>query len=151
MPRPYVLDSNFFLQASKMHYPIDVTPGFWAKVSQLTIEGKIISIDKVKNELYTNPDTLTHWIDNNLPDDFFKDTSTVLSTYSKVCAWAVSRTSHYTQGALNKFLEVDEADAWLVAYGAAMGSLLLPMKLVILSENQPSKSQMPVIRSVFPT
>ena len=121
MSQPYVLDSNFFLQASKMHYPIDIAPGFWEKVSQLAADGKIISIDKVKAELFTNPDSLTQWIDDNLPADFFKETDTqiVLTTYGHVCAWAASRSAHYSPGALATFLEADEADAWLVCYAAA--------------------------------
>lgn len=121
MPHPYLVDSNFFLQAWKMHYPNDVIPGFWIKVSELANAGKIISIDKVKDELYTNPDSLTNWMDNHLPGSFFKDTSTVITAYGRICAWATSRSSHYTSGALAKFLEADEADAWLVAYGVEMG------------------------------
>jgi hypothetical protein len=44
----YVLDSNFFIQAHRFHYPIDVAAGFWNKVRQLAEEGRVISIDKVK-------------------------------------------------------------------------------------------------------
>ena len=124
-PRPYVVDSNFFLQAHKMHYPIDVTPGFWAKVSDLATQGRIISIDKVHDELYTNPDTLTNWMDNNLPSNFFKDTNTVLAEYSRICAWAVSKSNHYKPGALVTFLQADEADAFLVAYALAHGLTLI--------------------------
>jgi len=58
--------------------------------SALANHGRIISIDKVHGELYTNPDTLTTWMDNNLPADFFKDTNTVLAEYGSVCGWAVS-------------------------------------------------------------
>jgi hypothetical protein len=116
---PYVVDSNFFLQAYKMHYPIDVTPGFWIKVSDLANQGRIISIDKVHDELYTNPDPLTNWMNQNLPTDFFKDTNSVLSEYSQVCAWASSRSTHYKAAALNTFLQADEADAFLVSYALA--------------------------------
>ena len=44
----YVVDSNFFIQAHRAHYPLDVAVSFWAKVKQLAYEGKIISIDNVK-------------------------------------------------------------------------------------------------------
>lgn len=57
----YVLDSNFFIEAHRSHYPIDVAAGFWNKVRQLAEEGKIISIDKVKNELYDKNDALEEW------------------------------------------------------------------------------------------
>ena len=113
----YVLDSNFFIQAHRAYYPMDVAPGFWAKVRQLSEEGKVISIDKVKKELYDKNDELEEWCRNNLPADFFKDTSgLVLTTYPQVTRWAMSRRDHYNQGAVNKFLDADEADAFLIAY-----------------------------------
>lgn len=112
----YVLDSNFFIQAHRFHYPIDVAAGFWNKVRQLAEEGRVISIDKVKNELYDKNDALEHWCRNNLPEDFFKDTSIVMAAYAQVTAWAMSRSGHYLPNALNVFLDADEADAFLVAY-----------------------------------
>jgi hypothetical protein len=124
-PIPYVVDANFFLQAHKVHYPMDVIPGFWSKVSSLANQGRIISIDKVHDELYTNPDVLSAWIDENCPADFFKDTNPILAEYGCVCAWAASRSGHYTPRALHTFLDADEADAFLVAYGLAHGLTLI--------------------------
>ncbi len=115
----YVLDSNFFIQAHRFHYPIDVAYGFWNKVRQLAEQEKIISIDKVKNELYDKNDALEAWCVGNLPEDFFKDTSHVMAAYGQVSAWAISRSSHYLPNALNEFLDADEADAFLVAYTLA--------------------------------
>ena len=54
----YVLDSNFFIQAHRVSYPLDIAFSFWNKVKQLADEGRIISIDKVKNELYDKNDAL---------------------------------------------------------------------------------------------
>ena len=112
----YVLDSNFFIQAHRVHYPIDVAAGFWNKVKQLAIQGKVISIDKVKKELYNKNDVLETWCKSNLPEDFFKDTSVVTEAYARVVNWAVSKNHHYLPRALAEFLDADEADAFLVAY-----------------------------------
>lgn len=112
----YVLDSNFFIQAHRVHYPIDVAAGFWNKVRQLAEQGKIISIDKVRKELYDHNDALEDWCRNNLPDDFFKDTSVVMNAYAQVTGWAMSKSGHYLTKALEEFLDADEADAFLVAY-----------------------------------
>jgi hypothetical protein len=112
----YVVDSNFFIQAHRDTYPLDVAFSFWNKVKQLAVEGKIISIDKVKNEIFDKNDALESWCKQNLPDDFFKDTSTILNEYQKVTAWAFSKNSHYSQNAVNEFLTADEADAFIVAY-----------------------------------
>jgi hypothetical protein len=100
----------------RFHYPIDVAAGFWNKVQQLAEQGRVISIDKVKKELYDKNDALEDWCRNNLPEDFFKDTSIVMTAYAQVTAWAISRSGHYLPHALNEFLDADEADAFLVAY-----------------------------------
>ena len=115
----YILDSNSFIQAHRASYPLDVVFSFWNKVKQLANEGKIISIDKVKNELYDKNDALEEWCKANLPEDFFKDSSQVMATYGQVSAWAISKSGHYMQNALNEFLDADEADAFIVAYALA--------------------------------
>ena len=112
----YVVDSNFFIQAHRANYPLDVATSFWSKVIQLAEEGKIVSIDKVKNEIFKNEDDLKQWCEINLPDNFFKDTSTIIPQYSQVATWAVSKSGHYLPNALAEFLDADEADAWLIAH-----------------------------------
>jgi hypothetical protein len=118
----YIVDSNFFIQAHRDTYPLDVAVSFWNKVKQLALDGKIISIDKVKAEIYDKNDALETWCKNNLPDDFFKDTSEVIDTkYREVIRWAYSKRSHYLEKALNEFLDAEEADAFIVAY--ALGDM----------------------------
>jgi hypothetical protein len=114
--RVYIVDSNFFIQAHRDTYPLDIAFSFWNKVKQLAFDGKIISIDKVKDEIYDKNDALEFWCKNNLPDDFFKDSSEVINEYKQVTLWAFSRGSHYSQNAINEFLDADEADAFIVAY-----------------------------------
>ena len=115
----YVLDSNFFIQAHRESYPLDIAFSFWNKVKQLADEGKIISIDKVKNEIYDKNDALEAWCKAYLPEDFFKDSSQVMAAYKQVSAWAISKSLHYMAKALNEFLNADEADAFIVAYALA--------------------------------
>lgn len=74
----YVVDSNFFIQAHRTNYPFDVAISFWNKIIELAENGIIISIDKVKNEIFKNDDELKQWCEINLPDDFFKDTTTII-------------------------------------------------------------------------
>lgn len=112
----YVVDSNFFIQAHRGNYPLDVAISFWDKVKQLAEQQKIISIDKVKKEIYDHQDDLRTWCENNLPADFFKDTTSVVTSYSQVVIWANSRRGHYFSTAIAEFLDADEADAWLVSY-----------------------------------
>lgn len=112
----FLIDSNFFIQAHRVNYPLDVVPSFWNKISTLANAGKIISIDKVRNEIYQNEDDLKVWCQANLPSDFFKDTTSVISEYGTIASWASSMAHHYKPSALAEFLHADEADAYLIAY-----------------------------------
>ncbi|PKP12408.1 MAG: DUF4411 domain-containing protein [Bacteroidetes bacterium HGW-Bacteroidetes-3] len=112
----YVVDSNFFIQAHRVIYPLDVAISFWVRVKQLAENGNIVSIDKVKNEIYQNDDDLKTWCQNNLPVDFFKDSTDVISEYTAVVAWTMSKNGHYQQRAVDEFMDANEADAWIVAY-----------------------------------
>lgn len=139
----YVVDSNFFIQAHRVSYPLDVAFGFWNKVKQLAIEEKIISIDKVKQEIYKNEDALKQWCEDNLPMDFFKDTIQALDAYGLVAAWSVSRNAHYLQNALAEFLNADEADAWLVAYALADSKNRIIITHEISEPNRRNKIKIP--------
>jgi hypothetical protein len=112
----YIADTNFFVQAHRLHYPFDVVPGFWSKLIDLSNRGIVQSIDKVKSELSQSPDELNTWINSQLPSSFFRNTSTILAEYVQICTW-VSSNRQYTTAAINEFLDLDEADAWLCAYG----------------------------------
>jgi len=112
----YVVDSNFFIQAHRATYPLDVAISFWGKIKQLAETGKIISIDKVRHEIFDHQDRLKEWCESNLPRDFFKDTQSVLANYSRVVNWATARKPGYKPTALATFMDANVADAWLVAY-----------------------------------
>lgn len=118
----YLVDSNFFIQAHRATYPMDVVPGFWTTVKRLADNGDIISIDKVKKEIYSQNDALTSWCKANLSDTFYQETSTVMREYGTVSNWANSKSSHYLPNAINEFLAADEADAYLVAFALADAS-----------------------------
>jgi len=119
---PFIVDTNFFIQAHRMNYPLDVAINFWEKTKKLFHERKVISIDMVKNEIFKNDDELKRWIEVNLLDEFFKSTKTdiVDKEYKKVIAWAISKSNHYTKKAIDEFCEYENADAWLIAYALSI-------------------------------
>lgn len=139
----YVLDSNFFIQAHRVSYPLDIAFSFWNKVKQLAEQGRIISIDKVKNELYEKNDALEAWCKANLPEDFFKDSSHVMSAYGQVSTWEISRNEHYLPNALNEFLDADEADAFLIAYALADKTNRIIVTHELSNLNKKNKIKMP--------
>lgn len=123
----YVLDTNVFIQAHRSRYPLDVATSFWNALKQLAHDGKVISIDKVKDEIDRNEDELKDWIDANIPENFFKSTSEqeVLDEYGLMAPWAMSKADHYQQKAIDEFLDYEKADAWLIAYCKSKGDLLV--------------------------
>jgi hypothetical protein len=145
----YVVDSNFFIQAHRDSYPLDIAFSFWNKVKQLAYENKIISIDKVQKEIYDKNDALKSWCLANLSDDFFKDTSGVMNQYSQVSSWAASRNSHYSQNAINEFLDADEADAFLIAYVLADTNNRTLVTQETSEPNRKSKIKIPEPSNVF--
>ncbi len=121
----YLVDANFFIQAHRVIYPLDVALSFWNKVKELAHKGNIISIDKVKNEIYQNEDDLRDWCVTNLPDDFFYDSSATLTEYRAIVNWANSMSHHYKSSALEEFLDEAESDAWLIAFSLNQGIPLI--------------------------
>ncbi|WP_250633056.1 DUF4411 family protein [Rhodoflexus caldus] len=141
----YVLDSNFFIQAYRIYYPPDVAVNFWLKIRELASQGRIISIDKVRDELYQGNDALKDWCKNNLPTDFFRatDVPEVLAAYRSVIGWAISRNSHYVPNAINEFLEATEADAFLTAYCLAAADSRILVTQEISEPNRKNKVKIP--------
>ena len=113
----YVVDSNFFIQAHRATYPLDVATSFWSKVRHLAEAGTIISIDKVKKELFDKNDDLEEWCVNNLPADFFKDSSSALQEYGRISSWATSKSDHYLPNAINEFwMLMRQTLSWWLMY-----------------------------------
>lgn len=112
----FLVDTNFFIQAHRAIYPLDVATSFWLKVKELAENGNIISIDKVKDEIYQNEDDLKDWCLSNLPTNFFYNSNLAITEYRGVVGWANSKSDHYKASALAEFLNTSEADAWLVAF-----------------------------------
>ncbi len=121
----FLVDTNFFIQAHRAIYPLDVAQSFWTKVQELAENEIIISIDKVKDEIYKNEDDLKAWCQSNLPTNFFHNSDIALSEYAEIAVWANSLSHHYKASALAEFLNTSEADAWLVAYALKRGIPLI--------------------------
>lgn len=114
----FLLDTSFFTQSHRERYPLDVAKTFWNKVKMMADNHKIISIDKVKKEIYSGKeDEIKQWCIKNLPEKFFLDTETqdIISHYRKVINWANSMRSQYTDKAIEEFSEYENADAWLIS------------------------------------
>lgn len=138
----YVLDTNLFIQAHRVSYPLDVVTSFWKKINVLAEREQIISVDKVKDEIDRNEDELKRWIDANLPPHFFKETKSedIIEKYAHLAPWAESKADHYQRGAIDEFLEFKNADAWLVAYCMVTGDMLVTQEV----SNPDQKNKIPL-------
>lgn len=145
----YVVDTNFFIQAHRSSYPLDIAQSFWRKVKELADDEKIISIDKVRDEIFENEDELTEWVNNNIPGLFFKDTrdETIIAEYRKVAQWAESRSDHYYRRAIDEFLEYDKADTWLIAYCMATGDEIVTQE--VSDSNRKNRIKIPDVCNDF--
>jgi hypothetical protein len=141
----YVVDANFFIQSHRSTYPLDVVVSFWAKLQVLAASGILVSIDKVKGEIYGQGDTLEQWCRHHLPSDFFKDTDTsaVLAGYRQAVDWVNTMRHHYHASAVQEFLDSNEADPFLAAYVHADKEHLTLVTQEVSNPNRKNKVQLP--------
>lgn len=119
MSKVYVIDANIFISAHREKFPLDVVPSFWAKIKSLAEAGKLISLDKVKEEIYRMEDELAGWCKEHLPDEFWYASESAAGEYAGLARWAYGQTRIYNPEAIAEFLEGDNADAFLIAYAMA--------------------------------
>ncbi|HOB44367.1 MAG TPA: DUF4411 family protein [Bacillota bacterium] len=59
--RVYVLDANVFIQAATQYYAFDRVPSFWEGLIWHADNGRVHSIDRVRDELKKGNDDLWSW------------------------------------------------------------------------------------------
>ena len=109
----YLLDANIFIQAKNLHYGFDFCPAFWDWLTKQNQEGKVFSIEQVKNEINAGNDELSDWVNNQDDNFFLKPNNQMAQAFPIVSKWATSQ--DYENAAVNEFLQV--ADYYLVCYG----------------------------------
>lgn len=122
MPKPirYLLDSDVLIAAKNLHYNPKFCGLFWAWINAAHNAERVYSIDKVKHELLAGgkEDVLYNWANNASLSNFFLKTNQSGSQWSKLVTWANSADKSFKPAARAKFLDIDSADAWLIAYAA---------------------------------
>lgn len=128
MSRRYLLDANVFIEAKNRYYGFDICPGYWSSLIAQHAANRIISIDRIEDELKEQDDQVKHWVENSAPDTFFKGTEdhAVVAKYQELVNWVYSQ-PQFTAGAKAEFASV--ADGWAIAYAAVNG-------LVVVTQEQ---------------
>lgn len=121
----YVLDANTFIQASRSYYSFDIARPFWNALVQFGAESKIVSIDKVFQELKMGDDQLKEWAKDEFAN-FFDTTRPlpIANHWKELIQWAASQ-SQYRQSAKDEFMEEHNADAWVIAYAMEYGCMVV--------------------------
>lgn len=133
----YVLDSNVFIESAKNYYAFDIAPKFWLALIEQHENNRLISIERVKEEIDKGKDQLKDWSSENT--DIFQSSKelSVVKEFSKIMQW-VNDSKHYTRAAKDEFANI--ADGWLVAYAKAEN-----LKVVTMEVSDPkAKSKVPI-------
>ena len=120
----YLIDSNVLIEAHRRYYGFDLCPGFRESIVWLHGKNRVISLDKVRDELVRESDALVTWATSVMPDTGFAVSNEVqvLDWFGKMQVWAQEQTQ-FTSAAKEEFASV--ADAWLVAYARAHDLVLV--------------------------
>ncbi len=136
----YLLDSDVLMEGRKRYYSFEICPGFWDWIQRRHIEGKVLSVEKVKDEIGDGNDPLVTWAANQ-PKSFFAPVDgATQAAFGTVAQWAANQT--YTARAVGEFLQ--KADYFLVAHALAHS------QTVVTHEREaatPSKIKIPNICS----
>ena len=116
-PAIYVLDTNVFVQAHRRHYAFEICPGFWECLIHYHQTARIVSIDRVRDEILSG-DALETWVKDSAPPTLFASTAnaTVTTNYADMVRW-VQAEPQFKSEAKTGFAQV--ADGWLCAYAKA--------------------------------
>jgi len=116
-PSIYVLDANVFIEAARRYYAFDIAPAFWRALVAHAKNGRIRSIDPVKNEIVRGNDELRTWTNSDFHKGFVPTTNkNVIEAYRCVIAW-VREQAQFDDAAKAEF--ADGADGWVIAYAIA--------------------------------
>jgi hypothetical protein len=127
----YLLDANVFIEAKNKYYRFNLCPGFWKALIAQQKNNRVFSIDKVRDELVKSPsgpddepDPLSDWAKDTVPDTFFKKTQdqAVIDAFRDMVCW-VNSEAQFTPAAKAQFSSA--ADGWLIAFAKVNGLIVV--------------------------
>jgi len=109
-----LLDSYVLNYPNRVTHPFDIHPTFWDKIARILKRKDVVSLDKVKSEIYRNKDELMRWCNSNIPSDFWNSSNESIIEYTEIQNWAQSQA--YYQSAKAEFAKHTNADAFIASY-----------------------------------
>lgn len=126
-PKPlYLLDANIFITAHHSYYALNMCPGFWNCLIHYYNSGRILSIDRVRDELVGYGDELSGWV-QNAPLGLFVPSlqEPVTNSYREVMSWVYAN-DQFSLQAKDEFSR--GADGWVVAYARAHSAIVVTLE-----------------------
>jgi len=121
----FVLDANVFIEAARRYYAFDLAPAFWDALLYWAQNGRIVSIDRVKDELARLNDEVAKWATGQFHEHFDSTMDEeVIDAYRQIIQWAYEQTQ-FKESAKAEFARADNADAWVVAYALAKRAIVV--------------------------
>lgn len=146
----YLIDANTFITPYREYAPMDVAVTLWDKFQGMSDNGTIVLLDRVQRELNINADALRQWVDAHFNDASiveFQNNQQAVANYGLVSRWAASQ--NRSERALNKFLNPDKADVFLVAYAAIDPNNFTVVSFEVTNHNGPSEFKLPDVCNQF--
>lgn len=113
----YLLDANVFIEAKNRFYGLDFCPAFWDWLIAENAAGRVLSIEKVGDEIRAGEDALAEWAADRGDGFFVRPTPDVLVALGQASDWAIAEA--YEPAAVATFVE--GADCYLIAHALASG------------------------------
>jgi hypothetical protein len=124
----YVLDANVFMEAAARYYALDLAPRFWESLVEHARTGRVMSIDRVQQELGRGNDKLASWAKRHFGSAFMPtDGPDVVDGYRELMEWVQSH-DQFFDAAKADF--ASGADGWLVAYARANGCVVVTQEVL---------------------
>lgn len=122
----YLFDSDVLISSARLYYAPAYCQAFWDWLTAGHEAGLFYSIDKVKSELLNgDEDPLHKWALTDSLSDFFQKSLPALAQWPRITEFASCPEKNFTEAAKTKFLDVNKADAWLIAYAAHHGNYVI--------------------------
>ena len=117
----YLLDADVLIQAKKEHYGFDFCPAFWEWLDLGNRAGRVVSIDKVREEIEAGGDELVDWARARSTSMFPPVGPDTLPGLSRVAAWVQGQS--YSAAAISTFLQ--EADYYVIGQALIHGHVVV--------------------------
>jgi hypothetical protein len=143
----FLLDSNIFIEANRVTYPLEVFPGFWEWLDQQNKAGIVKSIRPIYEELVAGDDELAEWVKKRNSQAWFlnvDDDETQLA-YAEIVNLVMAQDKKYKEAVRTDFLGV--ADPWLIAKAMTLNAQIVTHESN--DTNNKKKVLIPVVASFF--